>query len=535
MTRPDGTGRRRALAWMLVAWLIAVGGAGCRPRQPIPADVLIIGQTAEPKSLDPHLATALNDFRIAANLYEGLVRFEPGSLVIGPGLAKSWSVSPDGRTYTFRLREGVRFHDGTVLDSAAVRFNFERLLAPGHSSATPSAFPLAFFFEAIEEIETPDPQTVVFHLGTPFAPLLSNLASPTGFLVSPSAVQQHGSAFGRHPCGTGPYRFVEWAANRFVRLERFEDYHGTPARTPTLYFRPLTDENARLTELLAGGVDLIAEAPADMAAYFRTHRDFRVYETAGPHLWFLILNTRHGPFADLQMRRAANLAIDREALTRDLLQGTATQAVGAIPRAFEWAVDPELEPYPHDPARARQLIREAGYEGASVTFYATESGSGMLAPREMAAAIQADLAAVGLQVNIETYEWNTFLDRVNAGLGESADMAQMAWMVNDPDTLPFLALRREAWPEEGGFNSGYYSQPEVDRLLLEARTRPDPAERGAIYRKIEALTHADAPWVFVASWKQNAVVTERVHGLQLEPSFLFYLDQVWKSNEADMP
>jgi len=503
--------------------------AGCDFRKPLPVDTLVIGQIAEPKSLDPHVATALNDFRIAANLYEGLVRFRSGTLEIEPALAESWTISDDGKTYTFQLREGVRFQDGTSFDAEAVRFNFERLLDEDHPFAHTGPFPLAFFFSRIQEIETPDPRTVRFQLDEPFAPLLSNLASPTGFLVSPAAVRKWDDTFGRHPVGTGPYQFGEWQSNRFVRLEANPDYWDGEARTPTLYFRPITDENARLTELLAGGVDIVAEAPPDVVTYFREHAEFHVVESAGPHLWFLILNTRHGPFADVRMRRAANLAIDRAALTRDLLQGTATQAVSAIPRAFDWAVDPELQPYPHDPEEARRLIREAGFEGAAITLYATESGSGMLAPREMAAAIQADLAGVGLEVKIETFEWNTFLDRVNAGLGEEADMAEMAWMVNDPDTLPFLALRQEAWPEAGGFNSGYYANAQVDEWLQTARSMVDPAARGDLYRKVEAATYRDAPWVFVASWRQNAVASKRVHDLQLEPSFIFLLKEVWKS------
>ena len=503
---------------------------GCERREPLPTDILVIGQTAEPKSLDPHVATALNDFRIAANLYDGLVRFRPGTLEIEPALAESWTISDDGRRYTFHLREGVTFHDGTPFNAEAVRWNFERLLNPDHSFASTGPFPLAFFFSSIQEIITPDEQTVIFQLDEPFAPLLSNLASPTGFLVSPAGVKKWGDAYGRHPVGTGPYRFAEWQSNRFVRLEKADTSWDGEARTPTLYFRPITDENARLTELLAGGVDLVAEVPPDVVTYFREKPDFHVVEAAGPHLWFLILNTRHGPFADVRMRRAANLAIDREALTRDLLQQTATEAVSAIPRAFEWAVDPDLEPYPYDPEKARELIKQAGHEGATITLYATESGSGMLAPREMAAAIQADLAAVGLEVEIETFEWNTYLDRVNAGLGDDADMAQMAWMVNDPDTLPFLALRRAAWPEEGGFNSGYYANTTVDRLLETARSMEDPAARGDLYRQVEALTFEDAPWVYVASWRQNAVASDRVHDLELEPSFLFLLKDVWKSN-----
>ena len=152
----------------------------------------------------------------------------------------------------------------------------------------------------------------------------------------------------------------------------------------------------------------------------------------------------------------------------------------------------------------------------------------MLDPVPMGTAIQADLAAVGIDAEIETYEWNTFLAQVNPGLEGKAGMAQMAWMTNDPDTLPFLALRTEATPDLGGFNSGYYSNPEVDALLEGARRATDQDERARLYKEMQAIVHEDAPWAFVANWKQNAVTTAGVENFQLEPSFLLILKDVAK-------
>jgi peptide/nickel transport system substrate-binding protein len=147
----------------------------------------------------------------------------------------------------------------------------------------------------------------------------------------------------------------------------------------------------------------------------------------------------------------------------------------------------------------------------------------------MGTAIQADLQAVGLNVKIKTYEWNTFLGEVNPGLEGKADMAEMAWMTNDPDTLPYLALRSEAWPDKGGFNSGYYANPKVDELLEAARTATDQDERARLYREMQEIVQEDAPWVFVANWKQNAVTSDRVENFGLEPSFLLNLQGVVKN------
>lgn len=166
-----------------------------------------------------------------------------------------------------------------------------------------------------------------------------------------------------------------------------------------------------------------------------------------------------------------------------MLEGTATVTAGPTPPAFAWAFDEALGPYPYDPERAKDLITEAGAEGAELTFFATEGGSGMLDPVPMGTAIQVDLQAVGLNVKIETYEWNTLLGEVNPGLQGEADMAEKAWMTNDPDTLPHLALRSEAWPYKGGFNSGYYANQKVDELLeAPAQRTPRMSARGSTAR-----------------------------------------------------
>jgi peptide/nickel transport system substrate-binding protein len=493
-----------------------------------PQGVLVVGQIAEPKSLDPATVTAVNDFRILMNVYDGLVRYKSGTLEVEPALAESWEISDDGTIYTFHLREGVTFHDGSPFNAEAVKFNFDRMLSEDHPFHDTGPFPLAFFFSAIETTEVVDDMTVRFTLNAPYAPFLSNLAYPTGLLVSPAAVRENGADFGRSPSGTGPFKFAEWRSNEAVIVEKNPDYWDGAPPLDAVVFRPITDANTRTAEMLAGGIDLMVEVPPTSLATFEGG-GFDVVEQAGPHLWFLILNCKDGPFADKRVRQAANYAINKAALVNDVLEGTADVAAGPTPPAFAWAYDESLTPYPYDPDKARALIKEAGAEGATLTFFVTEGGSGMLDPIAMGTAIQADLEAVGFDVKIETYEWNTFLGEVNPGLEGKADMAEMAWMTNDPDTLPFLALRTAAWPDQGGFNSGYYSNPKVDELLEAARVSTDQAERATLYKQMQEIVHDDAPWVFVANWKQNAVTNDRVGNFRLEPSFFLLLRDVTKS------
>lgn len=523
-------GRLGAVFWG-AACVLAAGIAAlvvfAPGRAPIPRDTLVIGQLAEPRSLDPATVTGANDFRILTQVFEGLTRYRPGTLEVEGALAKSWEILDGGRTYLFSLREGVRFHDGTPFDAAAVKFNLDRMLDPKHPAAGTGPFPLSFFFSAVKAVEAVDPLTVRLRLDAPYAPLLSNLAYPAGLMVSPASVSKLGKEFGRAPSGTGPFRFERWESERQVRLVANDDYREGPPKLRALVFRPISDANARTSEMLAGGLDVMVELGADSAPAFRRDARFSMHEAGGPHLWFLILNAAEGPLEDVRVRRAVNLAIDKRAIVEHVLAGTADVPAGPISPAFGPAKDPEVKPYPHDPEQARALIREAGAEGAGIKLLVADGGSGMLEPVAMATAIQSDLARVGLKVTIETREWNAYLARVNAGLGE-AGMAAMAWMTNDPDTLPSLTLKSSATPDKGGFNAGRYQNAELDRLLDEARAEQNPEARAALYRRVDRIVHDDAPWAFVASWRQSAATARRVTGFRLEPSFLLDLRGVGK-------
>jgi peptide/nickel transport system substrate-binding protein len=513
---------------LAAAMAVATLGSAAPSQAQTPPNVLVVGQIAEPKSLDPDAVTAVNDFRIVFNIYDGLVRYKDGTLEVEPALAESWDISDEGTVYTFHLREGVSFHDGTPFNAEAVKFKFDRMLDEDSPFHDTGPFPLAFFFSSVGEVTVVDDLTVEFKLTEPYAPFLSNLAYTPGLIVSPAAVEEHGKDFGRNPSGTGAFKFEEWEANSRVVVSRNEDYWDGAPPLEAVIFRPVNDANTRLAEMMSGGLDVMVEVPPDSVAQFADDAQYTVYEQAGPHLWFLILNAKEGPFASKEIRQAANYAIDKVALVDNILQGTAEVAAGPTPPAFAWAHDDSLEPYPYDPEKAKELLQSAGYDGSEVTFYVTEGGSGMLDPLAMGTAIQADLQAVGMPVKIETYEWNTFLGKVNPGLEGAADMAEMAWMTNDPDTLPSLALRTAAFPEEGGFNSGYYSNPEVDDLLEQARTATDQDERADLYKQMQAIVQEDAPWVFVANWKQNAVTSAAVENFTLQPSFFLMLQDVSK-------
>ena len=220
---------RRTLLASALAGLLASPFVLSPASAQVPPDVLVVGQVAEPATMDPHVATAVNDFRILVNVYDGLVRYKSGTLEVEPALAESWEISEDGTVYTFNLRRDVTFHDNTPFNADAVKFNFDRMLNEDHPYYDTGPFPLSFFFSAIEETEVVDPFTVRFHLNEPYAPFLSNLAYPTGLIVSPTAVETHGADYARNPAGTGPFVFRVWESNRQVALERNPVYwDGSP-------------------------------------------------------------------------------------------------------------------------------------------------------------------------------------------------------------------------------------------------------------------------------------------------------------------
>jgi peptide/nickel transport system substrate-binding protein len=504
----------------LIAPLCLAAAIGMAPsaRAETPKDVLVIGHVAELQTLDPAQAVTISDFRILCNMYEGLLHYKDGTLDVEPGLATSWAISDDGKTYTFKIRQGVKYHDGSEVDAESVKFALDRVTDKNHPYYNTGPFPFAFELGPIIGTEATDKYTLAVHLSAPYSPMLTMLASSIGGLagVSPAAVKQYGKEFSRHGGGTGPFKFKLWESNQQVVLEANPDYWQGAPKLKGLVFRPIVDENARVSEMLSGGTDVTIEVPPDNVATFTADPRFKFYEQSGPHLWYLLLNTKEKPFDNKLVRQAANYAINKDAMVTQILKGTATVAAGVTPPAFAWAHDDALKPYPYDPDKAKALLKQAGYpDGVDVTFYVTESGSGMLSPVIMGTAIQADLAAVGIRAKIETYEWNTFLGKVIPGMEGKAQIAELSFMTQDPDMHPFLALRTGA-----PVNSGYYSNKDVDALIDEGRSIADPAKRAPVYKKMQEILYEDAPWVYIANWKQNAVAGANVKGYGLQPSFL---------------
>ena len=499
-----------AVLIFLAAWPIAA------PAQT--GNTLVVGLVAEPVALDPAQVTDLNSNRVGRRVVETLVMFADDSTQVVPGLAESWTISRDGLTYTFKLRKGITFHDGTPFNAAAVKFSIERQINPEHPASKLGKYPFAaYFFGNVKAVEAMDDSTVRFVLKEPRASFLAILTAGAASVVSPTAAMKAGQDYATTPVGTGPFKFVAWDRGQRVVLEKNPSYWRFPVKLDRVIFRPITDDQARLTELLTGALDLIVGTPPDFVDQLEKDPKVTLQRQVGAHVWYLGFNNAKKPFDDRRVRQALNYAVNKEAIVRDVLKGTGAVAKGPV-LPGTWGDDVGLKPFPYDPARARQLLAEAGYpNGFSTTLWVPESGSGMQSPVAMSTVIQSNLKAVGVTASLLTMEWGTYLAKLRT---KEQEMFALSWMAGseDPDLVLYPLLHSSQWTPVGP-NRAMYKNPRFDEALTQARLTTDQAKRAELYREAQRLLHDDPPWIFIDHEVQTAAYVKRVQGFKLHPSF----------------
>ena len=520
----DPISRRRLLRAMrmLTTWLAVValllGVGALAPVAAQPAGTLVVGLVAEPVNLDPAQVTDLNSNRVGRRIVETLVTFPDESTQVVPGLAESWAISKDGLKYTFKLRKGVSFHDGTPLNAEAVKFSIERQIIPEHPFNKLGKYPFAnYFFGNVKAVEAVDPQTVEFILKEPRASFLAVLTAGAASIVSPTAVRKLGVDYPLTPVGTGPFKFVAWDRGQRVVLEKNAGYWKHPVKIDRVIYRPIVEGQARLTELLTGALDLIVDTPPDFVPQLESNPKVMVLKQVGVHVWYLGINNQKKPFDDKRVRQALNYAVNKEALVRDVLKGTGSFSRGPV-LPNTWGADAALKAYPYDPERAKKLLAEAGYpSGFSTTLWVPESGSGMQLPVAMSTVIQSNLKAVGVNVALQTMEWGAYLAKLRT---KEQDLFALSWMAGneDPDLVMYPLLHSSQWTPNGP-NRALYKNEKYDELLHQARLTTDQKKRAELYREAQRVLVDDAPWVFVDHEIQTAAHAKRVQGFKLHPSF----------------
>jgi peptide/nickel transport system substrate-binding protein/oligopeptide transport system substrate-binding protein len=493
-----------------------------RAAEPAPArEVYRLPLNSNPNTLDPARITAVVEDSVARRIFNGLVDLD-ANLLPEPDLAELWTVSEDGRTYTFFLRRGVTFHNGREMTSADVRYSFERLLRP--ETASQRAWVVADIVgaaalqagqrETLEGLQTPDDHTVTITLEKPFPPFLSYLAMINAAVVPREEVEREEGAtpFGRAPVGTGPFAFGEWEDNSYISLPRYDDYFQGSAKLKGVRFRVIKEYDVAFQEYRAGNLEHCRVPPAYTPNDIRNlpEKDEMV---AAPSLstFYLGLTMDKTPLGDnVHLRRALNYAVDRRYLCEEVLGGSYVPAGGILPPGLP-SYDPGLDGYAYDLEKAKAEMAAAGYgpdnPPPTIALYHNSSGD---SPK-VVQVLQQDFAAIGVTVELKPMDFGALLASTKTG---EPPMFHLGWVADYPDADNFLMLFHSKNIGPPG-NRARYSNPQVDESLEKVRRLADPEARMALNRAIEKRILEDAPWVVINHLQTRLFVKPYVKGFVL--------------------
>jgi peptide/nickel transport system substrate-binding protein len=346
------------------------------------------------------------------------------------------------------------------------------------------------------------------------------------FIGSPTAIQKYGNDdFGNHPVGSGPFRFVSRDPGSKITLERNPDYWGNQVYLDQIVFRGIADPTPRVVALQTGEVDFINDVAPDQIESLRANSDMVVSQASIPHTWLINVNHRDKPFSDVRVRQAASLAINRDALTRDILKNTALAAT-QLEGPGGVAHDDSLPGWPYDPAKAKQLLADAGYPNGFDTVFALPSaGSGMLDAVSIAEYLQKNWADVGIRVSLETQEWTSYVPYFFKGIPADKGMYAMANVTGDGQDME--KLNSKDFEPPNGFNVGWYENPRVEQMLVDARATPDPAAAAKTYQQIEKILNDDVARLYILHSEQPKAFNKKVRGFVNPHSWAYTFTNVW--------
>ncbi|MBN3144986.1 glutathione ABC transporter substrate-binding protein GsiB [Pectobacterium brasiliense] len=496
-------------------WLVAAGVTAAMVASPVWAAkdaVIAVGSTFT--SLDPYDANDSLSQTVAKSFYQGLFGFDKEMKLVNV-LADSYDVSPDGLTYTVKLHPGVKFHDGTAFNAAAVKVNLDRASNPDNRLKRYN------LFKMIEKTEAADDLTVKITLKTPFSAFVNNLAHPAAVMISPAALKQYGKDIGFHPVGTGPYRFVTWNQTDFVKVEKFNGYWkaGLP-KLDSITWRPVVDNNTRAALLQTGEAQFAYPIPFEQAKVLEKNDKLALVASPSILHRYISMNVTQKPFDNPKVREALNYAINKEALIKVAFSGYATPAEGPLPSSIDYSV--KYHPWPYDPAKARELLKEAGYpDGFTTTLWSSHNHS---TAQKVLQFTQQQLAQVGVKVQVTAMDAGQRAAEVEGKgvketgvrlfyTGWSASTGEADWALS-----PLFATA--SWPP-AQFNTAFYSNPQVDADLANALKTTDRTEKQKLYKDAQDKIWADAPWIFLATERLVSANSKKLTGFYVMPDTLF--------------
>lgn len=499
---------------------------------------LIYGRGADSVGLDPINVTDGESIRVTHNVFETLLEYDH-NLELQPKLATEYSSSEDGLTWTFQLREGVKFHDGTDFNADAVVFNFERWMDPKNEFHQ-GDFPYYPFLyggfkgdenHLIESVRATGDHELEIKLKRKTAPFLSYLAISMFGIASPAAIEQYGSDLSEHPVGTGPFMFEEWSRNSTITLVKNPNYwvEGKPYLDKLIY-QVIPENASRLNALQTGEIDVLDGMNAGDTNVVEETQGLELLKRPSFNIGYMAFNMEKEPFDDPLVRKAINLAIDKEEIVEAFYNGMADPATSPLPPSL-WSHDEKLKKYDYNVEEAKKLLAEAGFKDGFKTELYTMSNPRPYLPEPMkiAEAIQSDLAEIGITAEIVSMEWATYLEDTKNG---KHSMAMYGWtgVMADPDNFlyPNLSKTNAQVPAQ---NIAFYKSDEFTSLITEARETIDQDKRTELYKEAQALFQEDAPWVMLAYTTPPLAQSDYVKDYKPHPMSNDLMTDVYLTNQ----
>lgn len=439
-------------------------------------NTLVAAVSAKPDQFDPHKTSAYASFQVLENVYDTLVVPNPDNLTMEPSLATSWTTSPDGLTWTFQLRQGVKFHDGSTFDSADVVYSYNRIITQKLANS--------YRFANVTSVAADGPQSVVIKLSKPTPNLLSQIGAFKGMAILPEDADKK-MDLTRKTDGTGPFELVSSDASHTV-LKAFPGYWGGKPKVGGVEFRYISEPSAALTALRNGEVQWTDNVPPQEITKLKGDKSVHLATTGSVDYWYMSMNYQHAPFGNELVRQAIATAVDRGAVTKAARFGAATPNETAIPKSSYFYDD--YSPFKPDQAKAKQLMQQSGVSTPITMELMVTSEY----PESVTAAqvIASELKPIGINVKIDTLDFATWLDRESAG---QFDSFILSWLGNiDP-----ADFYQEQHITNGSDNFQHYSNPQVDQLLTQAATEQDRDKRKSLYDQAAKMIVDDVSYLYL--------------------------------------
>lgn len=475
------------------------------------ASTLTVGLSGDAISLDPVATNDNQSSNVMLQIYEGLVKVDKDGK-IQPSLAESYE-QIDDVTYQFKLKKGVKFHNGEELKASDVVFSLKRAIeAPN----------VTHLFQTIDidSVKALDDYTVEFKQTEPFAGILSALCHPGGFIVNEKAVNEAGDSYSQHPVGTNALKFVKWTRADSIELEKFADYHGTAPAYEKLTFRVIPEPSNRVIELESGGVDIAYDIIATDIEKVEKNDKLKLLKSLDYGETYLGFNFSKEVFKDPKVREAITLALDKDAIVKAVFHDLGKTATGVLPPTLKYSISDQMQVKEQNIEKAKELLKEAGYEnGLSISITTNDNKD----RSDMATAMKEQLAKVGIDATINVLEWSAFNEIIKNG---DQDLFMIAWTADSPDADTFLYPCFHSSAKGEGGNYIFLEDKKVDELLEKARFEQDDAKRAEYYAEVQDYLMEINAWIPLHNKEMTMGTRKEIDNLFLSPLGFHTLTEV---------